>query len=460
MKLKTHFLLFAVALAMVPVVFAVFLLGTRAFMLDPREPVREFARLVGAEWSASGKLDTASVARMARRAGFPTRSVALVSAQGEVHYSSIPSIPAGESISIRNLLGDRRQDRGRPNFNILRIDHERSDSPVLVYDIEPIALRQSLRNRGILFVGSVELVLLLLAGGFSFLIMRSLRRSIDTLERDARIVASGNLDHPVEGSGSAETRSLAASVNLMRLALKDMLARQSKMLMGVSHDLKTPIALIQGYADALRDGVAVDERTRERYIDIIRDKAKQLEELTSELVDFLKLGQRDSGCSLTPEDPFSLAVAVGRRVEEDSRLIGRRFTWGFGDSLDPSPPRAVHPVPMNRALVERALDNMIGNAFRYSGANGSVVFRIRTEPGFLRFDVVDDGPGIAEADRPFVFDAFFRGSLARSGEGHGLGLTIVKATAELHGWTASVEPRTDGSRGTVAGLRIPFGESR
>ncbi len=455
MRLKTQFVYFTAALAIVPAIFAIFLLGTRNFILDPREPVREFAKMVSNEWSAAGKLDAATIGRFARRTGFPTRLVALVSAQGEVLFSSIPRIAAGEVISIKNLMIDRKQEKGRPNFNIVRTDRENTESPVLVYDIEPIAIRQNLRNRSLLLVGSVELALLVIAGGFSVLIVRSLKRAIDTLERDARIVASGDLDYVVAGSGSAETRSLASSVNLMRLNLKDLLARQSRMLMGVSHDLKTPIALIQGYADALSDGVAMDAQTQERYIGIIREKSRQLEDLASELIDFLKVGQKDKGFSMTLVDPCLLGESVGKRFEDDSKLIDRRFSWGFGPKLDSGPPASVPAIPMNRGLVERALDNLIGNAFRYSGQEGSVIFRVTVGKGFIRYEIIDDGPGISEAELPYVFDAFYRGSHARSGDGHGLGLTIVKATAELHGWTAQAEPRPDGLRGTMASLTIP-----
>jgi signal transduction histidine kinase len=455
-RLKTQFVYFTAALALVPAVFGAFLLGTRIFVLDPREPVRAFTRMVSEEWSAKGRLEAADIGKFARRTGFPTRSVALVAAQGEVLFSSIPSIAQGEVVSIRNLMGDRRQERTRPNFNIVRLDHEKAESPVLIYDIEPIALRQNLRNRSLLLVGSVELALLVVAGLFSIYIVRSLKKAIDTLERDARIVASGDLDYVVEGSGSAETRSLASSMNLMRLNLKDLLARQSRMLMGVSHDLKTPIALIQGYADALSDGVAIDAQTQERYVGIIREKSRQLEDLASELIDFLKLGQKDKGFSMTMVDPCLLGRSVGRRFEDDSKLIGRIFSWGFGEALDPEPPETAVSIPMNRALVERALDNLIGNAFRYSGQDGAVTFRIMRDRAFLRFEILDDGPGIPPAELPYVFDAFFRGSHARSGEGHGLGLTIVKATAELHGWTARAENRGEGRGGTMASLAIPL----
>lgn len=445
---------FTVSVALVPLLFTVMLVSSRGFFLDPREPARMFARVLDEEWKSTGTLDKVHVERLARRTGFPAKAVAYVSSQGDVHFSTIPSIASGSTINLRDLFSYRNRESGRPSFNIVRIGHEESETPFLIYDFEPLAFRQSLLNRSLLLAGAVVLVLLLVAGGFSIAILRFFRSAVDALAADAKIVASGNLEHPVAIPSIREIRSLGESVNLMRLNLRDLLARQSRMLMGVSHDLKTPIALIQGYADALADGVAVDERSRERYIGIIREKSRQLEDLASELIDFLKVGRHDSGFSMLMEDLCVIGSSVGRRTMEDCRLVGRSFLWGFGQALATTPEFDSPIVPANRALVERALDNLIGNAFRYGGADCHVVLRlVKTRDRFI-FSIEDDGPGIPEKDLPYIFDAFFRGSQSRSGEGHGLGLTLVAATAELHGWEAAVR-RKDEGRGTIASLSVP-----
>jgi signal transduction histidine kinase len=105
-------------------------------------------------------------------------------------------------------------------------------------------------------------------------------------------------------------------------------------------------------------------------------------------------------------------------------------------------------------LAERALENLVTNAFRYSKPEGNIVFQLRKSEGVYIFSVKDDGPGIPDEDAPFVFDAFYRGSGSRSDGGHGFGLTIVKAVADLHGWTVSVGKRKDGRQGTEATVRM------
>ena len=105
---------------------------------------------------------------------------------------------------------------------------------------------------------------------------------------------------------------------------------------------------------------------------------------------------------------------------------------------------------MNRALVERALENLVTNSFKYSRNEGTIGLRLLLVDGILSFSVTDDGPGIKREDEPYVFDAFYRGSSSRSDGGHGFGLTIVKAVVDLHGWSMTIGKRKDGKEGTEA----------
>jgi signal transduction histidine kinase len=141
---------------------------------------------------------------------------------------------------------------------------------------------------------------------------------------------------------------------------------------------------------------------------------------------------------------------LGQRFESDALLLKRRLTWGFGENAAQEPSFDVPTLAMNRLLVERALENLITNAFKYSRDEGQIAFRLIQNEGKPAFSVVDDGMGVADEDVPYVFDAFYRGSHSRSDGGHGFGLTIVKAAADLHGWTVSIGKRRDGNNGTEA----------
>lgn len=454
MKIKTQFIVFTLAVTLVPVIVGVMLFDAQRSPRDPRQSTRSFLSLV----DGHPRGDAPSMAELesyAREAEMPLREIALITKDGDVIVSSFPHLPAGSRVSVRDLV---RQPRGsrepvRPEMQLMAVDYTNSESDLVLFDFQPFWSRQDIRNRNIFTVSAFAFGLFIVAGAISFFILRSIVRAIQIIESDTAIVATGNLDHNVKGSGDNEFRSLASSINMMRLNLKDMLARRNRMLMGVSHDLKTPIALIQGYADALSDEVAVDDATRSRYVRIIREKAGQLEDLASELVDFLKIGG-DGNYAVVSVDPAALLADLGARFESDAHLMKREFRWGFGETLDRNPPFRADPVPMNRSLVERALENIVMNAFKFSGPGGSVAFSLAETGIGLCYRVTDDGPGISETDRPYVFDAFYRASPSRADGGHGLGLTVVKAVCELHGWQVFIGPRSDGLRGSEARMLL------
>ena len=481
MRLKTQFSILTGAVTILPLLFIAMFFGFQQAPKDPRVPSREFIDALAARQRAGEAITLASIQADAAAAELELKDVALLLPDGKVLLSTFSHIVPGTTIKLTDLTpfsrgvvkseslrppvnpqaslpasppttppaGEPRQPSPKPELRLMSIDPKREDSLLVLFDVQPLWNKQDIRNRNILFFGLFALVLFAVSGVISFFILRSISTAIRNLEKDAAIVATGDLDHEVAGSGNHEILLLAKSINLMRLNLKDMLMRRSKMLMGVSHDLKTPIALIQGYADALADEVAGDEATKRKYLAIIQAKAKQLEDLTGEIIDFLKI-DGEGNVAVAEVDVVELVRSLGSRFESDARLLKRDLAWGFGDEALPAPAFPVPVAPMNRLLVERAIENLVTNAFKYSHKAGKILFRLIQHEGRLAFSVADDGSGIADEDAPYVFDAFYRGSHARDDGGHGFGLTVVKAAADLHGWTVSIGKRRDGKPGTEA----------
>ena len=475
MKLKTQFGFLAGSVTVFPIIFFLIFFGMQREPRDPRIPTRDFIAALSSQLQKGETLTVKTIQETAESVGMPLGDVALVASDGKVLASSFQNIPEGSYVELSDFAGRPRLNKAtdqngkgttgnsggtspggasqpEPEMKIMSLSpptDTASVGPFVLFDQRPFWSRQDIRNRNILLVSTFALAILTIASIFSVIILRSLRRSIRLLEEDTAIVATGNLDHEVRGPDYDELQQLAKSINLMRLNLKDMLARRSKMLMGVSHDLKTPIALIQGYADALQDNVAVDKETSEKYIQIIQDKAKQLEDLTGDLIDFMKIGG-DGSVAVEDVDLVAVTRELGKRFQSDAQLLGRDLRWGFGEDYAASPPFAVTRMPMNRALVERAIENLVMNSLKYSDKQGQIGLRLLWLDGAYAFSVTDEGPGIVDSDKPYVFDAFYRGSHSRSDPGHGFGLTIVKAVADLHGWTASIGKRRDGKPGTEA----------
>lgn len=461
LKLRTQFAILTIAVTLFPIAFGLWFFTSQQAKRDPRQPTQLFLSEVASLWSQNQNLTFADIREAGERAGLPIIDAALIDPDGTVLVSSFKGLPAGSTLQVADLARSPLVSAGkpRPELRFLPVDSSVTKSPLLLFDIQPFWTREDIRNKNFMLISSFALGAFLVAGLMSLLILRSTNTAIKNLIDDTTTVASGKLDHEVKGSGAEELRSLADSINRMRITLRDMISRRMNMLIGVSHDLKTPIALIQGYTDALADNMASDEITRQHYLEIIREKSAQLEDLVSDLIEFMKID--DLNMPMETVDLGSFVLTLGKRFEEDARLLGMEFVYGFGSSFSKEPPGdllsdAAMRIKMNRMLVERAIENLVSNAFRYTGRGGRVEFSLQFDSGQPVLVVADNGPGIPEEELPYVFDAFYRGTHSRQEAGHGLGLTIVKSIVDLHGWEIEAHNRIDWADRTAENAGIGY----
>lgn len=265
------------------------------------------------------------------------------------------------------------------------------------------------------------------------LISRSITHSITMLEKATKQITLGNLDDPICIKGSNEITSLTESLNKMRLALKEDNLRRTRLIMGISHDLRTPIALIKGYTEALSDGVVTDPEEKQKSIEIIRNKIEQLEDMVDELINFVKVdsGEWRQNLEMHQITPFLRDFA--RRLESDGNLLERNVRTAVNTD-------EAALVAFDEKLLIRALENLSSNALRYSEKGGEIFFNAESaaQDGKIEIKISNTGALIQEKDIPFIFDPFFRGSNSRREKGTGLGLSIVKSIIESHGWSISV----------------------
>jgi signal transduction histidine kinase len=281
------------------------------------------------------------------------------------------------------------------------------------------------------------------------MITRSVSRSVTSLEEATRRIAEGNLDTAVTVKGGNEITSLAHSLNTMRESLKESQTRRSRFIMGVSHDLRTPLALIKGYTEAVADGVADSPEMRRKSLEIVGDKIDQLEELIDDLINFVKLESGEWRGSLEKKPLKPILDTYAARLMGDGNLLGRTVEARIDlpETLE---------IPLEERLFLRALENLCGNALRYTAEGGTVGLKAWYTPptggkaGEVCVQVTDNGCGISAKDLPCIFDPFYRGSNSRREEGKGLGLSVVKSVADCHGWKILVNSEKDqGSRFTL-----------
>ncbi|MDR3283767.1 MAG: HAMP domain-containing histidine kinase [Treponema sp.] len=283
------------------------------------------------------------------------------------------------------------------------------------------------------------------------MIARSVARSVTSLEEATRHIAEGNLDTAIAVKGGNEIASLAHSLNTMRLSLKVAQTRRSRFIMGVSHDLRTPLALIKGYTEAVADGVADSPEMRKKSLEIVGDKIDQLEEMIDDLINFVKLDTGEWRTNLEKKALKPILDTTARRLAGDGNLLGRTVETRVDLPEDLE-------VPLDERFFLRALENLSGNALRYTAEGGTVRLEAWYSPasggkaGAVSIRVSDNGCGIAAEDLPYIFDPFYRGSNSRREDGKGLGLSVVKSVVDSHGWDITV--KSEKGQGSAFTIRM------
>ncbi|MDR1047313.1 MAG: HAMP domain-containing histidine kinase [Treponema sp.] len=274
-------------------------------------------------------------------------------------------------------------------------------------------------------------VLMVFAISMSLFIARSITKSVLVLDDATKRIAAGYLDLALDVRGSNEITSLTSSLNKMRSALKEEENRRYRFIMGVTHDLKTPLALIRGYTEALKDGVAGDPVSSVNAMNIIISKTDQLEDMINDLLEFVRMDTGEWRSRLQTVNLGEFLKSFSRRISLDTKLFHHHA------AIDITLPRALS-VPLDERLVARALENLVNNAIRYTPAGTTIRLGAALGKNTVYITISDNGPGISKDDLPHIFDAFYRGSSSRREEGMGLGLSIVKWVVTSHGWSIAV----------------------
>jgi signal transduction histidine kinase len=227
-----------------------------------------------------------------------------------------------------------------------------------------------------------------------------------------------------------------------RIRKVDLLRRE--LIANVSHDLRTPLASLQGYLDTLllKEGQLTPEEQR-RFIEIASKHSERLGKLVDELFELAKLDSQTTPIKL---EPFSIAELV-QDVVQKFELRAQQS----GISLETGARADLPLVNGDIALMERVLENLIENAIRHTPAGGRVTVMLSPEGDRFAVRVADNGQGISEEHLPHIFDRFYRASDTKGGAG--LGLAIAKKILELHGSSLVAESAID--RGTTFTFQLP-----
>ena len=342
-------------------------------------------------------------------------------------------------LDTRGLLAGRTQAGGRGSlvFVAQPLAERPLGVPVVVVTRRVGAFPFG-RLGGLLLIAAV--VAAGVAAGVSVLLARRLTRPLAAMERAARAIAAGDLQARVGDVGPVEEELQALGSALDRMAAELERARglERTFLMSVSHDLRTPLTSIRGYAEALAEGAAEGEEARKRAAAIIASEARRLERLVADLLDLARLDAREWVLHPRPVDAAEVvAEAVEAFQPAAAEAAVRLTTTSPAGSID---------AEIDPERLAQVVANLVENALKY--ATSAISVEVRATDVTVAVAVSDDGPGIDAADLPHVFERLYT-SRAQPGRkvGTGLGLAIVRELASVMG-------------GGVEAARTPEGGTR
>jgi two-component system phosphate regulon sensor histidine kinase PhoR len=208
---------------------------------------------------------------------------------------------------------------------------------------------------------------------------------------------------------------------------------KSDFVANVSHELKTPLALVRMFGELLQSGRADSEEKRQQYLQIIVSESDRLASLIENVLDFAKV---ERGRAAYEFELSAVADVVARAVEA-CRVRAERDGTVLTVDAAPDLPN----VWLDQRAIEIAVINLVDNALKYAPDGKRVSISIERQPGRLEIRVSDLGPGIPSEDRKRIFERFVRGrsAVGKQARGSGIGLALVKHIAEAHGGSVRVE---------------------
>ena len=291
----------------------------------------------------------------------------------------------------------------------------------------------------------IALVFVLLALLLAITFSRSIISPIVRMNQSAKQLAQGNYDVRFEGEGYRETRELADTLNYASKELSKNDRLQKELIANISHDLRTPLTMIKGYGEVMRD--IPGENTPEN-MQMIIDETERLSELVSALLDISRL-QADAG--EPAKAVFDLTAMVQNTVERYAKL---RESDGYSVRFEFDVPQVY--VNADKTMMLQVLYNLINNGINYAGEDKTVTVRQTCADGKVRISVIDHGVGIAADQIPLIWDRYYKVDRVhkRAVVGTGLGLSIVKTVLERHGALYGVDSRE--GQGSTFWFELPI----
>jgi len=351
--------------------------------------------------------------------------------------------------SLQNWLDEKRDMVLQPWPNIYVAVQQVNGSDGHVRQLVALSRTHSRlrpQTRQAIFLASQAVLSLLFIGLVGWWVARSVARPVEAIRHATRRMASGELSARVGREGQRahdELAQLARDFDAMAVRIEALVTHDRSVLQDLSHELRSPLARLHLILDLARRSESAEDAAR--YFRQAEQEIGRLDHMTGEMLALSRLEGGIPGENRERIDVVSLLQDCIQRANVEAQA--RRITL----SMAPSAPLMVSGSVL---LLERAFDNLIANAIKFSAEDSPVELAVHQVDGRACCIVRDHGPGVPEAELSSLFRPLFRGSNASRAEGHGLGLAIAQRVARAHG--GGIEARNAEGGGLQVELTLPL----
>ena len=301
---------------------------------------------------------------------------------------------------------------------------------VLMMDSEIVPLDATVHTLRMQF-GWIMCMLIMGALIIALAISRVICSPLEKMSRSARKLAKGDYNEKFIGGGYKEAEELAEALNFAAEELAKTDNLQKELVANISHDLRTPLTMIKGYSEVMRD---IPGENNPENVQVIIDETERLTELVNDMLDLSKIR---SGTRKPERETFDLTETV-RAVLTRYEKLTERDNYVINFTADEN----VY-VTADRTMILQVIYNLVNNALNYTGDDKQVSIDQSVWDNRVRISVIDTGSGIAKEDIPYIWDRYYKVDKVhkRAKIGTGLGLSIVKGILESHGAAYGVESK-------------------
>ncbi len=378
--------------------------------------------VLDSQWQVVASADTLPDCRIHKMNSFQLLELYFAAQQNNGTYVERTVNNAGIVITSPNIHIFAPRDEGKESLVLVKLVTMKDGSQRLMLlnsIISPVDATVRTLQIQLLFV---SMIMILISLVLSFLLSRRLSRPIAKVNDSAKLLAKGKYDTHFDGGGYREIAELNETLNHTAAELSKVEGLRRELLANISHDLRTPLTMITGYSEMMRD--IPGENTPEN-VQVVIDEASRLTRLVNDLLDLSKLQAGVQELSVVRLNLTDMVNAILLRYAKLTEQDGYQIEVDLAPDIW---------VDADESKLSQVVYNLINNAINYTGDDKKIFVRLFEKDGEARMEIQDTGIGIPPDKLDMVWDRYYKidRSHKRAAVGTGLGLSIVKNVLELH----------------------------